>query len=319
MKKTFRQLARDLIDNHALSGSDCRAVLAWFGASSIYFPTEQDKRRAQDALVWMYRNTPAGDSVPFDRCIAAFSEKFGLPLPDSERLFAGFSDRADTVQPVMIGIEGLDGSGKTVQAKRLCQILEQSGKRVCLIDFPQYSGFFGKEIGALLSDTDGVSAMELDEKSMCLWYALDRRKTIDHAQIGKYDYVIFNRYTLSNVVYQSARRYRGLRQEFVDWIFELEHIQLALPVPDIYIYLNTRSDLSGENVLRKGQREYVDGLDVYERSQDLLSCCHGIYQKLADEIDEIKFLECMDDKGSLRGIEEINADIIANLTKYGLF
>ena len=80
--------------------------------------------------------------------------------------------------PTVIGIEGLDGSGKTVQAEKLCIALRKEGKSVYMIDFPQYKSFFGKEIGQLLSGTDATSAMNLDEKSMCLWYALDRWQTI---------------------------------------------------------------------------------------------------------------------------------------------
>lgn len=302
-----------------LPESDCRAVLSWFKGASIYFPTEEEKKRARDAFIWMDLNT--SDCTHFDdrnECVAVFSENFALPVCDVERLLNDYVRQADTVQPVIIGIEGLDGSGKTVQAKKLRDFLEQRGKSVCMIDFPQYSSFFGKEIGALLSNAGTVSAMELDEKSMCLWYGLDRWNTVNRAQIEKYDYVIFNRYTLSNVVYQSARRYGGLHQQFADWIFELEHIQLALPVPDLYIFLNTKSEFCSANVLRKGEREYVDGLDVYEKSKDLQSCCHTIYRKLAEEIDEVLFLECVDDQGSMRDMEEIHSDIIANLTKYGL-
>ena len=51
----------------------------------------------------------------------------------------------------IICLEGLDGSGKTVQTTLLEEYLKQSGKSVFLIDFPQYDSFFGKEIGRMLS------------------------------------------------------------------------------------------------------------------------------------------------------------------------
>ena len=44
----------------------------------------------------------------------------------------------------IICLEGLDGSGKTVQTTLLEEYLKQSGKSVFLIDFPQYDSFFGK-------------------------------------------------------------------------------------------------------------------------------------------------------------------------------
>lgn len=319
MKQTFTQIAQNFIENQKISDSDYRTILYWFGNSSLYFPTEQEKERALSAFLWMYQNCSADDCPEQQKqCAASFSERFSLPLSTSEQLLADFICNSNTAKPVVIAIEGLDGSGKTVQAKKLSDTLKQCGKKVCLIDFPQYSSFFGKEIGALLSGTGSASAMDLDEKSMCLWYALDRWKTVETAQIEQYDYVIFNRYTLSNVVYQTARKYNGFHREFADWIFGLEHAQLHLPAPDIYLYLDTRTEFCGENVLKKGERDYVDGLDVYEKSQDLLACCHSIYQRLSAEISEITFLECIGADGKLKSVDEISANIISTLTQQGL-
>jgi len=314
MKKNFSQLAQ-AYRYHALAESDCRAVLQWFEAPSLYFPAQQDALRAFDALSWLdqaVKDHPAllSGTQAQEQCTAAFSATFSLPAQSASRLFRNFLRWFDAPQPVIIGIEGLDGSGKTVQANKLSAALEQSGSRVCLIDFPQYGSFFGKEIGGLLSGRDSTSALDLDEKSMCLWYALDRWNAMRPLRLEDYDYVIFNRYTLSNVVYQSARKYNGFHQEFADWVFSLEHTQLALPVPDLYLYLDTKSDLCGENVLKKGGRDYTDGLDVYESYQALLRCCHGIYRTLAGKIPEIKILDCMDGRGNLKTVEAVGAEIL---------
>lgn len=324
MKKTFNQIAQNLINNDMLSDLDCRAILGWFGNTSMYFPTEEEKTKAQEAFIWLYNNITNNDRVHLDpavrtKCITSFAQKFLLPDSVAERLFTNFLCKSNASSPFIIGIEGLDGSGKTVQAEKLSSALERHGKKVCLIDFPQYPSFFGKEIGILLSGTRTTSAMDLDEKSMCLWYALDRWKAIRNVQIKKYDYVIFNRYTLSSVVYQSARKFNGFNREFADWVFDLEHTQLMLPIPDIYIYLDTNMELCSQNVLSKGEREYVDGLDVYEKSQDLLTCCYKIYKKLSEQICEIKFFKCVDNRGKLKSVEEINANIIAGLAEYGIY
>lgn len=229
-----------------------------------------------------------------------------------------FFRRPRPSSPILIAVEGLDGSGKTVQANRLCAYLQDAGKRVRAIDFPQYSSFFGGEIGKLLSGTQGTSALELDGKSMCLWYAMDRWKALQTAELEQYDYVIFNRYTLSNVVYQSARQYHGLDLEFARWVFELEHIQLGLPVPDLYLYLDTQARLSEENVLKKAQRDYVEGLDVYESSQNLLLHCRRIYRELAEAVPELQTLECMDPAGRLRDMDEISRELVGRLSACGL-
>lgn len=323
MKKSFCQIAEDYINFHVLTDFEYRTVLRWFRCSSLYFPTEQERNRALDAFVWLYQNISVNESIHFspdarNECLSCFSSSFLLPIETAEHLFDDFLHNFGSKKPIIIGIEGLDGSGKTVQANELYDTLTQKGKQVCVIDFPQYTSFFGVEIGKLLSGENNISAMGLDEKSMCLWYALDRWQAISNIEIEKVDYVIFNRYTLSSVVYQSARKYGGLNRKFADWIFGLEHVQLGLPVPDIYIYLDTKTDFCQENILRKN-RKYVNGLDVYEKSQDLLSCCHNIYRELSKEIYEISIVECLDEFGRLKSVEQISAGVAESLREYGLY
>ena len=51
MKRTFNQIAQDLITNHESLSLDCRAILGWFGNASLYFPTEEEIIKAQKALI----------------------------------------------------------------------------------------------------------------------------------------------------------------------------------------------------------------------------------------------------------------------------
>ena len=312
MKKTLRETALAHLDGRRLTEAQCRAVLGWFGGPSLYFPGEGAKKTALDALAWLCQNVPAGGGEE-PGCAARFAQAFSLEPRRAEKLLDSFWERADRRGPVIIGMEGLDGSGKTVQADRLRAALEERGKRVLAIDFPQYDSFFGREIGALLAGNGGASALELEEKSMCLWYALDRWRALEGLDLGQYDYVVFNRYVLSNVVYQTARKCHGLDRGFADWIFTLEHIQLGLPLPDLYIYLDTKAQLCGENVLKKEGREYTHGLDVYEGSESLLECCRRMYRELAAEIGEIRVLNCLDGSGRLKSVEEIGRAVLGVL------
>lgn len=314
MKKTLYEIARTRAEGRPLTDAECRRALGWFGGPSLYFAGGRERERALDALAWLYQNA-AGEAEGRASC---FARAFRLPPERAEELLDGFRRRSNRKSPVIVGVEGLDGAGKTVQADRLRGALEARGKRVLAIDFPRYGGFFGREIGALLAGGKGASALELDEKSMCLWFALDRWKTLDGLDLEAYDYVVFNRYTLSNVVYQTARKYRGLEREFAEWIFTLEHIQLGLPIPDIYLYLHTKAELCGENVLKKEGRQYTEGLDVYERSEDLLECCHRMYRELSEEIREVCVLNCLDGSGQLKSVEGIGGAVLACLEENGL-
>ncbi len=311
MKKTLHQLDKKIGAGIPLSGGERRAVLQWFGQSSLYFPAEEEEQRAQSALLWLAKQS--GEVSP-----AAFAQACSLPEDAAAQTLDRWTALAGRPQPVIIGIEGLDGSGKTVQTERLRSALCKTGKSVLVLDFPQYSRFFGKEIGALLSGKDGATAMELDGKSMSLWYATDRWDTIHKLPLERYDYVIFNRYVLSSAVYQTARGCGGYDRAFLEWVFALEHTRLELPVPDVYLYFDTQASVTGENVLKKGQRDYVEGLDVYERSQDLLSRCHSLYRRLAAEIEEVQVVPCMDADGKLNSIENIHEQALAVLNERGL-
>ena len=223
-----------------------------------------------------------------------------------------------TQTPVILALEGLDGSGKTVQSSLLYNHIKNIGKKILMLDFPQYESFFGLEIGKMLSGNQSdITAMNVDTKSMCLWYALDRWNTLSNQNWQDYDYILFNRYTLSNAVYQTARQYHEINRDFIKWVFELEYEQLHLPVPNLYVFLETPVKDSKDNVLKKEERTYVKGLDVYEQSSSLLSCCRQIYLELAETEPNIKILSCCDESGRMFPPEKIHEKIISAIKEQG--
>ena len=221
-------------------------------------------------------------------------------------------------RPVFLCIEGLDGSGKTVQCGLLADALRQAGKRVFLIDFPQYESPLGREIGRFLSGRDETAnADSVDAKSMCLWYAADRWNALKNVDFSQYDYVIFNRYTLSSAVYQTARRYGGVNEDFIQWVFSLEHGVFGLPEPDAYLFLNTEIAGCAENLTHKGERTYVDGLDLYERSQSLLVCCREIYLHCAEVYENVHLVPCTGPDGLLP-VDVIHRRVMETLAAAGV-
>lgn len=221
-------------------------------------------------------------------------------------------------RPVFLCIEGLDGSGKTVQCGLLADALRQAGKRVFLIDFPQYESPLGREIGRFLSGRDETAnADSVDAKSMCLWYAADRWNALKNVDFSRYDYVIFNRYTLSSAVYQTARRYGGVNEDFIQWVFSLEHGVFGLPEPDAYLFLNTEIAGCAENLTHKGERTYVDGLDLYERSQSLLVCCREIYLHCAEVYENVHLVPCTGPDGLLP-VDVIHRRVMETLAAAGV-
>ena len=210
----------------------------------------------------------------------------------------------------VIAFEGIDGSGKGVQIREIAGRLNGLGRKVLVQDFPVYSGFFGKEIGRMLSGEQDVRADVVDPRSMSLWYALDRHEALKGIERREYDDILFNRSTLSNAVYQSIRTREEDREAFIEWLFELEFERLGVWEPDLYFIFDVTEEQSKKNVEKKEQRAYLkDTFDVYERSQRIMNQARSVYLRLAQEYDNMYIIPCMDENGVFKSIEEI-ADLV---------
>ena len=210
----------------------------------------------------------------------------------------------------VIAFEGIDGSGKGVQIREIAGRLNGLGRKVLVQDFPVYSGFFGKEIGRMLSGEQDVRADVVDPRSMSLWYALDRHEALKGIDRREYDDILFNRSTLSNAVYQSIWTREEDREAFIEWLFELEFERLGVWEPDLYFIFDVTEEQSKKNVEKKEQRAYLkDTFDVYERSQRIMNQARSVYLRLAQEYDNMYIIPCMDENGVFKSIEEI-ADLV---------
>lgn len=214
----------------------------------------------------------------------------------------------------VIAFEGIDGSGKGVQIREIAGRLEALGRKVMVQDFPVYSGFFGKEIGRMLSGEQSVRADEVDARSMSLWYALDRYEALKGIDREEYDDILFNRSTLSNAVYQSIRTKEEDREDFLKWLFELEFERLGVWRPDLYFIFDVSEEQSKKNVEKKEKRPYLtETFDVYEKSQMIMNQARGVYLRLAGEHDNMFVISCMDENGTLKGVHEIASLVMDRL------
>ena len=218
----------------------------------------------------------------------------------------------------IITIEGIDGSGKTVQLDMLADRLEALGFSVARRGFPMYTSFFGEQIGRFLSGNGGISATDVDQKSMALWFALDRFDDFKDYTDGESDFLLINRYVLSNAVYQSVRDSDYDKPDIVDWVLELEYDRLNLPRPDLNIYLSVETDCAKANVGKKGFRDYVgQGSDVYEKSKNLQQRASEKYIELSARFSDIAVVNCTEG-GCMRPMDGISDEIMFVIEQRGL-
>ena len=217
----------------------------------------------------------------------------------------------------IIAIEGIDGGGKGVQVSALTKNLEALGYSVARRDYPMYDTYFGAQIGRLLSGADGIRADEIDGKSMALWFALDRWESFKNYTDGETDFLIINRFVLSNAVYQSIRDIDMGKPDIVDWVMELEYEHFGLPKPDLNIAFSIMPKTAEENVLKKGYRGYVgEGKDVYESSHDIQRRAMNKYMEIAAKMQDVEVIYSMEG-GRLKSIEEISKAVMAAIKSRG--
>lgn len=305
-----------------LSNAFIVQLLKW--SKDISLKKDKDISRALEVFKWCYENHQNGyEYLPREirsGILGKMSDATGYTEVELSKMYNEFNNTFinNTIKKTkIIAIEGIDGTGKTVQTERLVNYLEELNKKVKLLSFPEYNSFFGVEVGKLLSGKYELSADKMDSKSMSLWYALDRYSAINKVCFDDYDFIIFNRYTLSNAVYQSIRDIEG--NNISEWVLNLEHFELGLPIPDLYLVLDMDIEKSQNNISKKGERSYLDdSKDVYEKSQGLLEKARARYIEMSKEYLNIEIINCSKLDGNLEEIDTISKKILEVIEKWNL-
>jgi dTMP kinase len=210
----------------------------------------------------------------------------------------------------IISFEGIDGTGKSVQMAELEKRLLGAGKKVKTLSFPMYDRYFGSYVGEYLTGKDGIGADDVDGKSMALWFALDRWEAFSLlGELPEIDFLLINRYVLSNAVYQSIRERDLDKPDITDFVVALEYEHFKIPRPDIQIILDVEPDSAAENVIKKGYREYVgEARDLYEAIPSIQERARQKYLTLAKNLPNAVIIPCME-AGKLLPITRIAENI----------
>jgi dTMP kinase len=154
-----------------------------------------------------------------------------------------------------ICIEGLDGSGKTTQAKLLVAKLQKSHKAIYTAEPSR-----GK-IGAFIRNICLYSEKRLSPVVEALLFAADRIDHIENEVMPSLDQgklVVSDRYLYSSLAYQGAS---GLSLEWIEKINEL-----ALK-PDLAVFIN----VDPKTVMRrlKPKKSIMENLETQKKVRDI--------------------------------------------------
>ena len=215
----------------------------------------------------------------------------------------------------LIVFEGTDGSGKSTQFALLTKRLQAMGTEFKTIEFPQYSQpssalirmYLGGEFGARPSDVNAYAAST--------FYAVDRYASYRKVWRKYYEkggLMLSDRYTTSNAVHQASKEPEERREDFFRWLYEFEYQHMELPKPDIVIYLDVPTDLTGQ-MMRKREQDTNTHADIHEQNMDYLRLCRSTGLQAAKYYGW-SIINCAEN-GKMRSIDDIHNEIFALVQK----
>lgn len=173
-----------------------------------------------------------------------------------------------------IAFEGLDSVGKETQVDQLALRLQvQAGIKPVKLSYPRYNSPMGGIIKKVLQGKYGASG----PFTRSMLYSLDRALSMQDLGSLEKKFVISNRYTGSNLLFQGALiRDRRARAKFYEYITDLEWDKIGIPMPNQTILLDMSPTTSMKLLEARGN------LDENEANLDLQTRAHTISHEIAE-------------------------------------
>lgn len=214
----------------------------------------------------------------------------------------------------LIVLEGIDGSGKATQSNILREKIENLGKKVLHVSFPDYESPSSALVKMYLQGDFGKNPGEVNPYAASLFYALDRFASYHTCWKSFYKeggIVIADRYTTSNMVHQMTKYdEKEKREEFLNWLDETEYKKLELPRPDMVILLDVPLDISKELVRERAGKG--GSMDIHEQHLEYLEKCYSAYQALCEKYGWQR-ISCVYGK-RMRSVEEVSSEIFERVS-----
>lgn len=209
----------------------------------------------------------------------------------------------------LIVFEGIDGSGKSCQYRHICQRLENDGIDYNHIVFPRYDKESSALIRMYLGGSFGSHPEDVNAYTASTFYAVDRFASYREAWGDIYNaggLIISDRYTTSNAVHQASKEPEQEREKFFAWLYDLEYRHMGLPVPDLVLYLDVPTELTGQ-MLRRREHDTHTHADIHEQNMDYLRRCRSTGLQAAKYYGWT-VIACAKD-GKMRSIDDIHNEI----------
>lgn len=184
----------------------------------------------------------------------------------------------------LIVLEGIDGSGKSAQYRRLCERMEKDKIEYNHIVFPRYDKESSALLRSYLAGDFGSSPTDVNAYAASTFYAVDRFASYREDWGKIYEaggLVLSDRYTTSNAVHQGSKLSDEELPAFFAWLSDFEYGKMGLPKPDLVIYLDVDIPTSLARMKRRQAKNHTSA-DIHEKDADYLARCLATASKAAD-------------------------------------
>jgi dTMP kinase len=175
---------------------------------------------------------------------------------------------------LFIALEGLDGSGKTTQAKMLATKLEEQGISVYKTSEPTNS-----RIGSIIKDIF-KHKMEADHRTIAALFVADR---LDHL-LNKEDGILHKLEEGNTVIcdryYFSSYAYQGTHLP-IDWVIQANSLSADILRPDLNIFIDVDPEVSMKRV--KHSRPSTELYETVDNLQQVREKFFEAFEKLRDQ------------------------------------
>jgi dTMP kinase len=216
-------------------------------------------------------------------------------------------------QGTLIEIEGLDGSGKSTQIALLREALEARGLSPLCIKLPHYDDDSSLLVRRYLAGTFGAKPGDVNAYQASTFYAADRvsgYKTRWGADYESGRILLADRYTGANAFHQAAKLPESEWASFFAWLYDFEYNKLALPKPDLVVFLDMPPAVSSKLLSDRYQGD-ESKRDLHEADYTYLLRCREAALAAAEQADWA-VIPCAEGD-SPKSKESIHADILKHI------
>ncbi len=217
----------------------------------------------------------------------------------------------------LIVIDGIDGSGKATQTKKLVDSLREYFEmnkldwKVVHLEFPNYESSSATLVKEYLNNEHVIS----DSYQSSLFYTVDRVATFtkkdDNGQSllsqfnnGKCIFIC-DRYTTSNLLHQSSSRHGKDLEKYIQNMESIEYNLCDLPKPDLVLYLDVDPIVSMDNIMRR-----YNGDESKRDSHENMAHLTKVFNKRDRIIKKLRWnkITCSEN-GKMHSIDYIHKEI----------